>query len=335
MARLPVPGSDDGTWGDVLNEYLDVAHNSDGTNKTIPIADGGTGATSASDARDSLELGSAATNNTGDFAQTSLNLSDLSSASSARDNLGLGDSATKDVGTAAGTVAAGDDSRITGAVQKSLVDNEGDLLIGTADDTIARLGIGSPGDVLTVSGSTAAWTATSGGSFTPPGPALKSGYYIRSLGPLNGTTLTALRCYFVPIAIERDITIDRIGMYVSGGGGGGTIIRLMVFGDTQGVPSNLIVDGGTVSCASGGAKEVTVSTSLTVGRVWVACVSDGTPSVQAYQGSGYTGADDLTQVTNTGASGYIATLASTVAPSPAPSVTYGTLTAPVIALRVV
>ena len=43
------------------------------------------------------------------------NLSDLSDASDARDNLGLGDSATKAVGTTAGTVAAGDDSRITGA----------------------------------------------------------------------------------------------------------------------------------------------------------------------------------------------------------------------------
>lgn len=31
MARLPVPGSDQGTWGDVLNSYLDVAHNPDGT----------------------------------------------------------------------------------------------------------------------------------------------------------------------------------------------------------------------------------------------------------------------------------------------------------------
>lgn len=35
MARLPVPGSDDGTWGDVLNEFLEVAHNNDGTLKAI------------------------------------------------------------------------------------------------------------------------------------------------------------------------------------------------------------------------------------------------------------------------------------------------------------
>lgn len=31
VARLPIPGSDDGTWGQVLNEFLDVAHDADGT----------------------------------------------------------------------------------------------------------------------------------------------------------------------------------------------------------------------------------------------------------------------------------------------------------------
>ena len=31
--RLPVPGQDDGVWGDVLNEFLVVEHNGDGTLK--------------------------------------------------------------------------------------------------------------------------------------------------------------------------------------------------------------------------------------------------------------------------------------------------------------
>src|SRR5690606_9943997 len=39
-------------------------------------------------------------------------------AAAARGSLGLGNSATRDVGTTAGTVAAGDDSRITGALQR-------------------------------------------------------------------------------------------------------------------------------------------------------------------------------------------------------------------------
>ena len=32
--RLPTPGEDDGTWGEILNEFLLVAHNPDGTVKS-------------------------------------------------------------------------------------------------------------------------------------------------------------------------------------------------------------------------------------------------------------------------------------------------------------
>lgn len=35
MARLPVPGQDEGTWGDLLNEYLLVSHNTNGTIKNL------------------------------------------------------------------------------------------------------------------------------------------------------------------------------------------------------------------------------------------------------------------------------------------------------------
>lgn len=37
MARLPIPGGDDGKWGTILNEYLAAAHNTDGTIKANAI----------------------------------------------------------------------------------------------------------------------------------------------------------------------------------------------------------------------------------------------------------------------------------------------------------
>lgn len=40
MARLPVPGSDDGTWGDILNDFLSQSHNPDGTLQAAAIPDG-------------------------------------------------------------------------------------------------------------------------------------------------------------------------------------------------------------------------------------------------------------------------------------------------------
>ncbi len=36
MARLPIEGTDTNTWGGLLNEYLLVAHNTDGTIKSVP-----------------------------------------------------------------------------------------------------------------------------------------------------------------------------------------------------------------------------------------------------------------------------------------------------------
>ncbi|KJF18052.1 right-handed parallel beta-helix repeat-containing protein [Acidithrix ferrooxidans] len=42
MARLPIPGSDDGTWGTILNSFLDVSHNQDGS--LIPSAVAAAGA---------------------------------------------------------------------------------------------------------------------------------------------------------------------------------------------------------------------------------------------------------------------------------------------------
>lgn len=34
MSRLPTPGGDAGQWGSILNDFLDVAHNTDGTLKS-------------------------------------------------------------------------------------------------------------------------------------------------------------------------------------------------------------------------------------------------------------------------------------------------------------
>lgn len=52
------------------------------------------------------------------------------------------------VGTSAGTVAAGDDSRITGAQQRSALTAKGDLYAATASATVTRQPVGSDGQVL-------------------------------------------------------------------------------------------------------------------------------------------------------------------------------------------
>ncbi len=54
MARLPSPGGDKGTWGTILNEFLSVDHNSDGTIKTVAVSKGGTGQTTSTDGFNAL-----------------------------------------------------------------------------------------------------------------------------------------------------------------------------------------------------------------------------------------------------------------------------------------
>lgn len=39
MSRLPQPGSDDGTWGDILNDYLSVVHAPNGLLQTGVVSE--------------------------------------------------------------------------------------------------------------------------------------------------------------------------------------------------------------------------------------------------------------------------------------------------------
>src|SRR5476649_2019689 len=48
-SRLPTPGSDDGTWGNILNDFLNQSLNADGTLKTSATAAAGTEMTSHKD----------------------------------------------------------------------------------------------------------------------------------------------------------------------------------------------------------------------------------------------------------------------------------------------
>lgn len=54
MARLPNIGGDNGNWGTILNDFLSVDHNPDGSLKTVPVSKGGTGATDSTTARANL-----------------------------------------------------------------------------------------------------------------------------------------------------------------------------------------------------------------------------------------------------------------------------------------
>src|ERR1700678_3396735 len=107
--RLPIPGSDDGTWGNILNGFLEVSHNSDGSLSTtavttalpspIPTSNLGSGTPSTStylrgDSTWATVSGSGAVTSVDGMTgavtgllQASNNLSDVSDTGSSRANL--------------------------------------------------------------------------------------------------------------------------------------------------------------------------------------------------------------------------------------------------------
>ncbi|HCB0454060.1 Tail fiber protein [Klebsiella quasipneumoniae] len=78
------------------------------------------------------------------YLRRAQNLPDLNDTEEARDNLGLENSATRDVGTEAGTVAAGDDSHINGALQKE--NNLSEL--SDTSEALKALGLNSDGAAI-------------------------------------------------------------------------------------------------------------------------------------------------------------------------------------------
>lgn len=95
------------------------------------------------------------------------NLSDVADPAQARSHLGLGGAAVLGVGTAAGTVMAGDDSRIAGAVQKA--QNLADL----PDKSLSRTNLGLGGAAVLNIG-TAAGTVMAGDDSRIAGAAQRS-----------------------------------------------------------------------------------------------------------------------------------------------------------------
>lgn len=89
-------------------------------------------------------------------------------------------------------------------------------------------------------------------------------------GAANSGFLVAFPLYF------PNISIDRIGCLVTVAGGAGSLGRMGIYNasTTEAYPSTLLIDGGTVSVASTGNREVTVAVTLAAGFYWLAYLAD-------------------------------------------------------------
>ena len=151
--------------------------------------------------------------------------------------LNLGGAAYLNVGTGAGTVAAGNDSRITGAVQAA---NDG-TDFANASTTINNLlpsQAGASGKYLSSNGTIASWQAVSAGAAGPVGTGLAGNTIISSLGgssdidnagangdefvqdtsgvPAGWTAIAS----GTPNTIDTNTNYSQLHMIANGGGGG-------------------------------------------------------------------------------------------------------------------
>jgi hypothetical protein len=116
----------------------------------------------------------------------------------------------------------------------------------------------------------------------------RSGYFYETR---NGATINTVQCptsrlQFMPLFLPVGITIDRIGAECTGAVAS-SVFRLGIYNaDSNGVPSTLVLDAGTIDTASTGAKSITISQSLSAGLYYLCGVNQNgaaNTTMRAYQ----------------------------------------------------
>lgn len=131
MSRLPTPGGDGDIWGDVLNDFLAVEHNTDGTLKKAGTINGAEQTSRKGQAGGYAPLDGAGQVPAG-------NIPALSDANISAISQGKVTNLTTD---------------LAAKTDKATLTAKGDLYVATAASTPARLGVGTDGGILTADSS--------------------------------------------------------------------------------------------------------------------------------------------------------------------------------------
>jgi len=116
-------------------------------------------------------------------------------------------------------------------------------------------------------------------------PYRSGAYYVNGnySSPQSATVNTT---YYMPMYFPNSVTVDRLQIItVNTWAGGPATVRLGIYNDNGGVPSTVLVDGGTVSVtAASTAYTVTISQALTAGWYWTAFNTQVAATTNSYYG---------------------------------------------------
>ena len=110
-------------------------------------------------------------------------------------------------------------------------------------------------------------------------------YESKNGASLTTGTYTQNRLYCYPLFVQESITVDRLGVECTTAVAS-TTWRIGIYNsDSNGVPSTVLLDAGTVDTSTTGLKTITVNQTLSAGLYFIAGVWQGgasSPTMRAY-----------------------------------------------------
>ena len=176
------------------------------------------------------------------------------------------------------------------AINPTIVDAKGDLISATAADTPARLAVGTNGQVLTADSTQSTglkWATPSSGA-TLNAQKVSANYYrtqttTTPTGNLNIADYFQTT-YYMPVYLPTG-TADRLIIRTGTSFTGNSTIRIGLYNNVDGLPTSVLVDGGTVNAtAANTTYSITISTSITAGWYWMATNATDSGGTNTYAG---------------------------------------------------
>ena len=223
-------------------------------------------------------------------------------ASTGRTSLGLGGAAVLNVGTAAGTVAAGDDSRLAtdlsfDASTRLLSSSTGaDATLPLVTSTTAGLAPLSGGGTSNFLRADGTWAAPAGGGGSAPSPGYQTfanGSLVAPIncsGPLSATNAALQLVVYHPIYIPASQTFTQILTRTNTTYAGTTDIYLGVYSHDSTInrPLTKVYDSGLLQITASGQANYgpgTISLTLSPGFYWLAILASALGATPAFVGT--------------------------------------------------